>query len=175
MLTIETGVPALSTDEYLQALVDLAKRTDPTVFELKTRLPLEGRADVPVAATNGLSVILKAYSSGGENELHAHVHEDHVFVVLQGEATFYGEGDRVIAKLRRYQGILVPKAAFYKFEAGLGEQLVMLRVGAVNMMPDPNAAFARVNLQGIDMDSYSAENKEVPLKLDNARWFPPKQ
>ena len=54
----------------------------------------QGRTDTVLAATEDLSVRLKVYSSGGENELHAHPTEDHVFVILQGSARFYGPDEK---------------------------------------------------------------------------------
>lgn len=71
---------------------------------------------------------LKIYSTGGENGLHAHVDEDHLFVVLQGQATYVdGEGaERVVD---RYEGVLVPKGALYRFQSSGEENLVLLRVG----------------------------------------------
>src|SRR5262249_16293331 len=126
-------------------------------------------------ATDRMSVILKAYASGGENALHAHLNEDHAFFVLQGEATFYGENNRRLATLKKFQGILLPREALYRFEAGEGEPLVMLRVGTADLHPDPAQAFARVDEQGRDMDGYSTENKHVELRYDQEIWFPPKK
>ena len=36
--------------------------------------------------------LIKVYASGGENTLHAHNNEDHMFVILQGTAIFHGPG-----------------------------------------------------------------------------------
>ncbi len=171
MPEIKLGTPAVNTEEYLQALVDLSQSEEPTVFTMTAKLPTQGRSDIPLGATGNMSVILKAYASGGENALHAHVREDHTFIILQGRATFYGIGNRTLAVLGRYQGILLPKGAYYRFEAGIEEQLVMLRVGAAEMFPDPVAAFARVDLDGNDLDGYAAENKEEPVRYDQEKWF----
>ena len=43
-----------------------------------------------LAATRNMTVVLKTYAAGGENGLHAHTNEDHVFLILEGGATFYG-------------------------------------------------------------------------------------
>lgn len=172
MQDIALGQPALSMAEYVGALVTLAENKQLAPFRLTARLPTQGRADIPLAATDKLSVVLKAYASGGENALHAHVDEDHCFIVLQGSATFYGEGNRLVGTLEPFQGIMVPRGALYRFEAGTEESLVMLRVGTVDLFPDPVAAYARVDESGMDMDAYSAENKEVELRYDDERWFP---
>ena len=52
----------------------------------------------------------KVYSKGGENALHSHDIEDHVFLVLQGEASFFF-GDEVrpmsaLTKASRFHGAL---------------------------------------------------------------------
>ena len=174
MQEIKCGVPALNTEEYLGALIALAQAKEPTLFALQAKLPTQGRSDIPLAATAGMSVILKAYAAGGENELHAHLHEDHLFLVMQGTAEFFGSGNRSLGVLQHYQGILIPKGAYYRFEAGPGKSLVMLRIGAVPMLPDAAAAFARVDTKGRDMDGYSAENKEVPVLYEQEKWFPPR-
>jgi mannose-6-phosphate isomerase-like protein (cupin superfamily) len=168
MNEIMTGKPARDAAEYSQALKDLAKREGPTVFGLRIQLPTQGRVDVPLASTDGMTIILKAYAAGGENALHAHLHEDHAFIALQGTATFYGPEDRVIAQLSKYQGILIPRGALYRFEAG--EDLVMLRVGAVDR--GKLLDFARVGEGGGKQDGFSMENKEVPVLYGVEKWFP---
>ena len=66
----------------------------PAFFKLEAQLPRQGRTDTPVAASDKMWVVLKTYAADGENGLHAHPNEDHSFVVLQGEATFYGPTTR---------------------------------------------------------------------------------
>ena len=70
----------------------------------------------------------KVYSRGGENALHAHVHEDHAFFVLQGGVEF-AFGDGSTQRAGKFEGIFIPKGSMYKFEAQGGENLVMLRMG----------------------------------------------
>lgn len=82
----------------------------------------------------GLSPMLwahsKVYSSGGENALHSHDIEDHVFLVLQGEAEFHFE-DGSSARVRAYEGVTVPRGTRYRFKADEAHgNLVMFRVGA---------------------------------------------
>ena len=62
----------------------------PAFFKLEAQLPQQGRTDTPVAASEKMWVVLKTYAADGENGLHAHPNEDHTFVVLHGEAKFYG-------------------------------------------------------------------------------------
>ena len=47
-----------------------------------------------MAASDKMWVVLKIYAADGENGLHPHPNEDHTFVVLQGEAKFYGRTTR---------------------------------------------------------------------------------
>ena len=60
---------------------------------MEAQLPQQGRTDTALAASEKMWVVLKTYAAHGENGLHAHPNEDHTFVVLQGEATFYGPND----------------------------------------------------------------------------------
>jgi mannose-6-phosphate isomerase-like protein (cupin superfamily) len=162
-----TGI-ANSTEEMRAVIASQAAATGPTFFHLRAQLPRQGRTDTPMAATDRLWVVLKTYASDGENELHAHPNEDHVFFVLQGEADFHGpKGERRRAK--KFDGVLIPRGAFYRFRAIGDEPLVMARVGAV---VDPQQdALGRIDSEGRSMDGYSAANKQVEVILDENRWF----
>lgn len=63
-------------------------------FELKTPHLKEGRSHTVLAQTDLMNVAIKYYNEGGENALHTHLTEDHVFIVLDGEATFYDKEER---------------------------------------------------------------------------------
>lgn len=63
-------------------------------FELKTPHLKEGRSHTVLAQTDLMNVAIKYYNEGGENALHTHPTEDHVFIVLDGEATFYDKEER---------------------------------------------------------------------------------
>ena len=62
----------------------------PQFFSMKTQLVTDGRSVNPLAETENLWAWIKVYASGGENTLHAHNNEDHMFVILQGTAIFHG-------------------------------------------------------------------------------------
>ena len=156
--------PVRSTLEHRERLAALAQETEPTVFTMRAQLPTQGRTDTPLAATEQFTVVLKTYASGGENTLHAHPHEDHTFVVMQGAARFHGK-DGVIDTLKKNQGILIPAEALYWFEAVSEEQLVMLRVGT--RLSGADDGQARVSSSGKDMDPFTAENKQVDLVLSD--------
>jgi uncharacterized cupin superfamily protein len=71
---------------------------------------------------------IKVYASGGENALHSHGGEDHIFIVLQGKAIFtFGDGR--VSIVQKFDGVMLPKNVQYKFEADEAENLVLLRVG----------------------------------------------
>jgi mannose-6-phosphate isomerase-like protein (cupin superfamily) len=100
-----------------------------TVFTLKQAPVLSaGRFDTVVARSNDLIARVKVYAEGGENALHTHLDEPHVFVILQGQARFWDENGET-GVFGRNEGILVPAGWFYRFESCADEPLVMLRVG----------------------------------------------
>src|SRR6266436_4747248 len=81
----------------------------PTFFKLEAQLPRQGRTDTPVAASDKMWVVLKTYAADGENGLHAHPNEDHTFVVLQGEATFYGPNNETRTDRQERRGAAAPR------------------------------------------------------------------
>ena len=54
----------------------------PQFFSMKTQLVTDGRSVNPLAETENLWAWIKVYASGGENTLHAHNNEDHMFVKI---------------------------------------------------------------------------------------------
>lgn len=108
----------------------LARATDKPVLFTMRNLPLleQGTTYDPLATAENLWASVKVYASGGENALHWHGGEDHIFVILQGKATFTFE-DGGTSVVRPYEGVMLAKNVKYKFEADEAENLVMLRVG----------------------------------------------
>lgn len=163
------GSPAIAQNpEDLRAKV-AAQVIDakPSFFKLEAQLPRQGRTDTPVAASDKMWVVLKTYAADGENGLHAHPNEDHTFVVLQGEAVFYGPGgeEKTIGK---HEGVLLPHGTFYWFKAKGDEPLVMVRIGAAAF--DGVDRHGRINPDGSEMRGDSVENKQVPLIMSDD-WF----
>ena len=155
--------PALKPGEMGEQEDAHIARGEPHVFNLKGQLLAQGRTDAVLAATDDLTIRLKIYASGGENELHAHPTEDHAFMILQGSARFYGPSDETI-ELGKYEGIMLPKGKFYKFFATSEEPLVMIRVGnpshaKMKKMGD----IGRINIKGEEMVGHSKENKHVEV------------
>ena len=64
-----------------------------------------------MAASDKMWVALKIYAADGENGLHPHPNEDHTFVVLQGEAKFYGPNHE-IRTIGKNEGVLLHTVRF---------------------------------------------------------------
>jgi len=163
-----------STDEGLNVMDALSKIRKPSIFSLRTRALKSGRTDTVVSATQSQWIWLKCYASGGENALHAHTHEDHTFVVLQGTARFrgpHGEEKCVTAN----QGVTIPAGNVYCFEVVSKENLVMLRIGSPTGTGDPGE---RTDENGQPLDAFVeakttlARNMAQP-EFDNFYHFEP--
>jgi quercetin dioxygenase-like cupin family protein len=127
------------------------------VFNLRTPYLLQGRTTELRASTERMTIMVKAYAEGGENAMHNHPHEDHSFIVLEGEATFHIETDGNAHVVGRYEGILIPKDVNYWFSSSGGQNLIMVRFGALY----PEVAHGRYTPDGRDIPSDSAANKTV--------------
>jgi len=102
---------------------------EPKFFKLRAQLLEEGRSIQPLAESENLWTWIKVYATGGENTLHAHTKEDHMFVILDGEGSFYGpNGEKKV--LKRNDGLMLPAGTFYHFNSSGDEPLVILRVGS---------------------------------------------
>lgn len=166
---LEIRQPSLTTKSIVDEQIAATETRKPTLFAMKVQMLSQGRTDTVLAATEDLSVRLKVYASGGENELHAHPSEDHVFVILQGSARFYGP-DGEIQDVERNQGFMMPKGVLYRFEATSTEEcLVMLRVGTPNFQKQDRDD--RLGRDGQPLLGDSKENKQVPVILKAGDFF----
>jgi mannose-6-phosphate isomerase-like protein (cupin superfamily) len=69
----------------------------------------------PLARTPDLALYVRAFrDGGGENGLHSHP-DDAIWLVLEGQATFFDKEGRVLGELQPHQGVLVPALASYRF------------------------------------------------------------
>ena len=141
-------------------------RQPPEIFSLRSPYLSEGRSDAVIARTEQITVRLKVYAEGGENALHAHMEEDHAFIILEGEATFYDHEDtpRVVGPNR---GIMLPAGNYYRFESTGDTNLVILRVGTGK----PKGRNDRVSLEGEPLPSDDEANKKVPGVPIPGRYF----
>jgi mannose-6-phosphate isomerase-like protein (cupin superfamily) len=100
------------------------------VFNLTTPYLEQGATTEYRARTDLLHILIKVYASGGENRMHAHTYDDHAMIVLEGEATFHLETEDNVRVLKPYEGVMLPKGVFYRFQSSGPGNLVLLRVGA---------------------------------------------
>jgi mannose-6-phosphate isomerase-like protein (cupin superfamily) len=132
-----------------------------TPFQLTGQLLAQGRTMDLLAKTDLLAAHIKVYAAGGENAIHTHSQEDHMFVILAGEATFrLGEREEVRV-LRKHDGIMIPSGSYYWFLSSGDENLVLLRVGAKR--EGWNNFDDRIDLDGNPFSGDSVENKELPV------------
>jgi mannose-6-phosphate isomerase-like protein (cupin superfamily) len=100
-----------------------------STFKLKTPLITGGRSHIPLAKTEHMTVGLNYYTPGRKNKLHTHPGEDHTFVVMDGEATFYNREHQPTV-LRKGEGIMLPENHYYYFESTGNRSLALFRVSA---------------------------------------------
>jgi mannose-6-phosphate isomerase-like protein (cupin superfamily) len=126
------------------------------VFDLAgTPLLSSGRTDEVVAASDNLVARVKVYASGGENATHAHLEDEHVFLILAGRALFHlgRDGERQV-EVGPNGGVLLPAGAFYRFSSVGQDNLVLLRVGKGRRGSDD-----RVGPDDRPLPGHSSQNK----------------
>ena len=103
----------------------------PTVISLKTQLLSKGMTREEIASGEHSIYTVHCYapSQGEPHGLHAHLDEEHMFVVLHGVAHF-SSIDGELPPLEKNTAIYLPKGCFYEFVNHGPEPLVVLRFGA---------------------------------------------
>ena len=139
------------------------EKTTPKVTRYSMKVPLltSGRTNQVLARTDTVEVRAKVYAAGGENALHTHLDEDHTFFVLDGEATFYGPDDTPTV-VGRYEGLLIPAGAYYRFESTGDTNLVLLRFGADVEPLEGGTEAPRVGIDGLPLEGKDPRNKQQP-------------
>jgi mannose-6-phosphate isomerase-like protein (cupin superfamily) len=99
-------------------------------FAVKPQLLQHGKTSTRLVRTDHLNSGVQVVANGGETNLHAHSSQDEIWFVLSGAATFYTEGDRIVARLEQHDGLLIPHNVPYWFESSSDENLVIMRFGA---------------------------------------------
>src|SRR5436305_158652 len=94
-------------------------------FTVHPQLLESGKKSYGLVRNHDVSCGVQVVASGGETNLHAHSAADEIWYVLDGEAKFYGEGDKLLGTLSKNEGILVPHGAPYWFESSHPENLVI--------------------------------------------------
>lgn len=100
------------------------------IFEIKPQMVSKGKKSQRLARTDLIGATVQVVAEGGETNMHSHPYTDSVWIVLDGEATFYGEGDQVAGKLTKYQGLLLQRGTPYWFEGTGATPLVILHLTA---------------------------------------------
>jgi mannose-6-phosphate isomerase-like protein (cupin superfamily) len=144
----------------------LSESPTPSFFKLRGQMLKQGRTGEVVADTGNLYTTLKVYASGGENGLHAHEDQDHQFIIMQGQATFYGpRGEE--KELDQYEGIDIPAGCFYRFQSSGDVPLVLLRLGA---RLGPKATH-RYNVYGDPLHGQTEANgNEEVIPIEGEYW-----
>ena len=156
------------TDQSVANEVDSAAEAKQLVpFKLRAQLLDQGRSDTPIVKTDNMAMRLKVYASGGENGLHTHPNEDHMFLVLDGSARFYDK-DGNTTDVAKNGGVMLPAGAYYRFEATSKEPLVLVRVGC---RVGEQGMAGRLDIDGNVMPGNSKANKQVPKIVREGAWF----
>lgn len=146
---------------------EAAAEPQASIFSLDgTPVLSSGMVDTVAARSGNLVTRVKVYAEGGENALHAHQREEHVFFVLAGQATFYLGREERAQVVERHQGVHLPAGAFYRFHSTGDENLVMLRVGTGKGPQDD-----RMGPSGAPLPGHSKENKITPGVAIPGKFF----
>lgn len=105
-----------------------------STFKLRTPLITGGRSRTPLARTEHMNVGLNYYAPGRKNKLHTHPGEDHIFLVMDGQATFYNRQQQPTV-LNKGEGIMLPENHYYAFQSTGDRPLALFRVSAKKSTP----------------------------------------
>jgi mannose-6-phosphate isomerase-like protein (cupin superfamily) len=159
----------------MQASANAARfRADDTpraqVFSLRTPYMQQGRVTQLVAETPNMWIHTKVNAEGGENEIHKHLDEDHAFIVLEGRMSVFDEKGQEL-EINQYQGVMIPKGAYYRYlNTGEGN-LVVLRIGAGVKGQQQGGQEMRLGANGKPLASGTPENRNLPPIQMPGRFF----
>lgn len=131
------------------------------VFSLKTPYMKQGRVTQLVAETPNMWIHTKVNAEGGENEIHKHLDEDHAFIVLEGQMSVFDEKGGEI-EVKQYQGVMIPKGAYYRYHNTGDSNLVVIRVGAGVKGQQQGGQEMRLGADGKPLVSGTPENRNKP-------------
>lgn len=165
----KTAAPAPATDAAPRSSQGFKRmpvaKDEAQWFNMRVPLLDQGRMDTEICRAAGMTARIKVYASGGENELHCHKNQDHMFVILQGSARFVDKNGGT-HDVKKHEGVMLPAGCYYWFNATSEEPLVMLRVDNQSVAGDD-----RLNLDGKPMAGDSVENKTVPRIIREGAFF----
>ena len=137
-------------------------------FSLKTPYLEKGRITTLLAETENLWIHTKINAQGGENAIHAHLDEDHSFIVLEGEMTVFDEkGNEMVVK--QYEGVMIPRGAYYRYLNTGDGNLMVIRVGGGAHKQGGEAM--RIRPDGKPLPSLSKENHHVDPVVIPGKFF----
>jgi mannose-6-phosphate isomerase-like protein (cupin superfamily) len=134
-------------------------------FAVAPQLLKQGKTSTRLVRTDHLNSGVQVVAQGGETNLHAHSSQDEIWFVLSGAATFYTEGDAVVARLGIHEGLLIPHGAPYWFESSSDENLVIMRFGAAVPEAGPDR---RIDMQSRKW-AVSGEAGGAPREVEYAK------
>jgi mannose-6-phosphate isomerase-like protein (cupin superfamily) len=151
------------------ARIDKDEKPQSKLFSLRTPYMKQGRITQLVAETENMWIHTKINYEGGENEIHTHLDEDHSFIVLEGQMSVFDEKGNEL-KVGKYQGVMIPRGAYYRYLNTGPENLVVIRVGAGIKGKKQGGEDMRVRPDGRPLVASSEENKTVP-PIEDTRYF----
>jgi mannose-6-phosphate isomerase-like protein (cupin superfamily) len=151
------------------ARIDKDEKPQTKLFSLRTPYMKQGRITQLVAETGNMWIHTKINYEGGENEIHTHLDEDHSFIVLEGQMSVFDEKGNEL-KVGKYQGVMIPRGAYYRYLNTGPENLVVIRVGAGIKGKKQGGEDMRVRPDGKPLVASSEENKTVP-PIEDTRYF----
>ena len=101
-----------------------------TTFRYERPELRRSKAFVKFFKTDLMSAEVQVIGQGGENNLHTHRASDGFWMVLEGQARFYGEGDEIVADLGPLEGVHIPRGFPYWFESSGSTPLEIVHVSA---------------------------------------------
>lgn len=118
-----------------------------TVTKINAPVPERGKVSERLGEAGILGIGVQVVApKDGETNLHMHPGIDSAWVVLSGEAEFYGTASDVfVARLGVHECITIPRATPYWFKAAGDEPLVILHVTA--RTPSYNPEVSRIDLK----------------------------
>lgn len=91
--------------------------------------------------TDLLSGTVQVLAPDAGNVMHSHTGQDGFWMVLEGQARFYGDGDEVVEELEEYEGVVIPRGTKYWFDNPGDEDLVLLHVAAYSETTQDQAEY----------------------------------
>jgi mannose-6-phosphate isomerase-like protein (cupin superfamily) len=155
--------------QHTEAELAAMRAIRPALLDLKIPMLAGGMSRDLLCRGENSTFRIHCYSTGmGEKHgFHAHTQEEHVFIVLHGQAVFSSLDGRLPA-VGKNQGIWLPKGCFYEFFNPGPEPLVVLRFGAINKGDNEST---RVTPEGAPIPGRSSQNPELAKPVPIAGRF----